>query len=237
MLNLRDSFGKTLPTEWNTQYDITVFKAGMAFDVNVDTTITLLYQKRETRHVTPMEFNNVSGQLTFNKGSLNLPLGLYVFDIQATNVHGTKFYPSLGRINVVDPTIDDMFTLEDKTNNAFSLTGAVTPMKALKVTLTKVSGQGDRPTFENYTRFHPIQYTDTAMICDFEVPPFPLAQYIDANGTNWNHLIYYRIPQQFIVIDGLTPHQYTSNVRIAFDIKLDGTCIVEFKMTDATRTP
>src|SRR5258707_9394494 len=135
-------------------------------------------------------------------------------------------------------------------------------MKALKVTLTKVSAtgdriilklvdkngspfkpsageiikRGDRPTFENYTRFHPIQYTDTAMICDFEVPPFPLAQYITPT-TNWGHLIYYRIPSQFILIDGLGAHQYTSNVRVAFDIKLDGTYIVEFKMTDATRTP
>jgi len=263
MVNLRDSSGKTLPTEWNTQYDITVFKAGMTFDVNADTTVALLNEKRETRHVTPMEFNNVSGQLTFNKGSLNLPLGIYVFDIQATNVHGTKYYPSLGRINVVDPTIDDMFNLEDKTNNAFDASGNVTPMKALKVTLTKVSSEGDRiilklvdkngnpfnpsageiikrgdrPTFENYTRFHPIQYTDTAMICDFEVPPFPLAQYVDVNGTNWNHLIYYRIPSQFVNVDGLTPHAYSSNVRIAFDIKLDGTYIVEYRMTDATRTP
>lgn len=210
-----------------------------------------------------MEFNNVSGQLTFNKGSVNLPLGIYVFDIQASNVHGTKFYPSLGRINVVDPTIDDMFQLEDKTNNAFSdATGAVTPMKALKVTLTKVSAQGDRiilklvdkngsafnpsageiikrgdrPTFENYTKFHPITYNDTSMVCDFEVPPFPLAKYVTPT-TDWGHLIYYRIPSQFVLIDGLGAHQYSSNVRIAFDIKLDGTYIVQFQMTDATRTP
>jgi hypothetical protein len=263
MLNLRDSFGKSLPAQWNTQYDITVFKPGMTFDVNTDTTVALLNQKREPKHVTPMEFNTVSGQLTFNKGSVNLPLGIYVFDIQATNVHGTKFYPSLGRINVVDPTNDDMFQVEDNTNNAFDASGAVTPMKGLKVIFTKVSAEGDRiilkltdkngspfdpkageiikrgdrPTFENYTRFHPIQYTDTAMICDFEVPPFPLAQYIDVNGTNWNHLIYYRIPSQFVVVDGLAAHQYTSNVRIAFDIKLDGTYIVEYRMTDATRTP
>lgn len=263
MMNLRDSSGKGLPAEFNTKYDITVFKAGMSFNVDTDTTIDLLNLKRETQHVTPMEFNNVSGRLTFNKGSVNLPLGIYVFDIEATNVHGTKFYPSLGRINVVDPTDDDMFQLEDRSNNAFAdADGSVTPMKALKVIFTKVSAQGDRiflkltdkngspfnpsageiikrgdrPTFENYTKFHPIMYNDTSMICDFEVPPFPLAKYVTPT-TDWGHLIYYRIPSQFILIDGLAAHAYSSNVRIAFDIKLDGTYIVEFKMTDATRTP
>jgi len=265
ILNLRDSSGKELPKEWNTKYEIVAFKAGMTFNVDEDTTVDLLNKKRETLNVTPMEFNTVSGQLTFNKGSLNLPLGIYVFDIQATNVHGTKVYPSLGRINVVDPTIDDMFQLEDKSNNAFldgDPTNKATPLKALKVTFTKVSAEGDRiilklvdkngnpfnsqageiikrgdrPTFENYTKFHPITYNDTSMICDFEVPPFPLSQYITPT-TNWGHLIYYRIPSKFCLIDGLAAHQYSANVRIAFDIKLDGTYIVEYKMLDVTRTP
>ena len=264
MLNLRDSSGKALAAEWNTKYNIVAFKPGMTFNVDTDTTVDLLNKKRETLNVTPMDFNTVSGQLSFNKGSLNLPLGIYVFDIQATNVHGTKFYPSLGRINVVDPTTDDMFGLEDNANNAFSdATGGVTPMKGLKVIFTKVSAdgariflklsdkngnpfnpsageiikRGDRPTFENYTKFHPISYNDTSMICDFEVPPFPLAKYVDAAGSNWNHLMYYRIPSKYVLIDGLGAHQYSANVRIAFNVKLEGTYIVEYRMPDATRTP
>lgn len=263
MVNLRDSTGKTLDPAWNTKYEITVFKPGMTFNVDTDTTVELLNKKREQKNVPPMEFNTVSGQLTFNKGSLNLPLGIYVFDIQATNVHGTKYYPSLGRINVVDPTNDDMFQVEDNSNNAFAdVDGSVTPMKGLKVIFTKVSAEGDRiflkltdkngnpfnpsageiikrgdrPTFENYTKFHPIMYNDTSMICDFEVPPFPLAKYVTPT-TDWGHLIYYRIPSQFVVIDGLAAHKYSANVRIAFDVKLDGTYIVEYRMPDATRTP
>jgi len=264
MLNLRDSSGKALAPEWNTKYDIVAFKAGMTFNVDTDTTVELLNKKRETLNVTPMDFNPVSGQLTFNKGSLNLPLGTYVFDIQATNVHGTKFYPSLGRINVVDPTTDDMFQVEDNANNAFYDLDAsqVIPMKGLKVIFTKVSAEGariflklsdkngnpfnpkageiikrgDRPTFENYTKFHPISYNDTSMICDFEVPPFPLARYVTPS-TDWGHLIYYRIPSQFVLIDGLAAHKYSANVRIAFDVKLEGTYIVEYRMPDAVRTP
>jgi hypothetical protein len=263
LLNLRDSSGKALPPEFTTKYDILAFKPGLTFDVDADTTIELLNKKREKRNVLPYEFNKLSGQLTFNRGALNLPLGIYNFDVRATNVRGTKYYPSLGRINVIDPTEDDMFKLEDNSNNAFSdANGAVTAMKGLKVKFTKVSAEGakiilklvdkngsafnsgagevikrgDRPTFENYTRFHPITYNDTSMVCDFEVAPFPLAPYVTPT-TNWNHLMYYRIPSQFVLIDGFTPHAYSANVRIAFSLKLEGTFIVEYKMTDATRTP
>ena len=263
MLNLRDSSGKELPAAFSTKYEVTAFKAGMTFDVDTDTTIDLLNQKRETKMVTPMDFNPVSGQLTFNKSSVNIPLGIYVFDIKAKNIHGTKNFPSLGRINVVDPTEDDMFQVEDQSNNAFSdATGAVTAMRPLKIIFTKVSTsgariilklsdkngspfnpsageiikRGDRPTFENYTKFHPITYNDTSMVCDFEVPPFPLAKYVTPT-TDWGHLIYYRIPSTFVNVDGLDAHKYSANVRIAFDIKLEGTYIVEYRMLDAVRTP
>lgn len=263
MLNLRDSAGGKLPEAFNTKYEVTVFKAGESFDVNTDTTIALLNAKRETLSVYPMDFNKTSGQLTFNKASLNLPLGIYNFDVKATNRTTTKVYPSFGVIHVIDPTEDDMFTLEDNVDNAADPAGAFTAMKTPVMKFTKVSAdgakiilkisdkngnpfnpkageiikRGDRPTFENYTRFHPIQYTDTAMICDFEVAPFPLAPYKDASGTNWNHLIYYRIPSTHVNFDNMTAGQYSANPRFAFSIKLEGTYIVEFKLPDAVRVP
>ena len=263
MLNLRDSTGGKLPAAFNTEYEITVFKAGQSFDVNTDTSIELLNKKRETKKVTPMEFNKVSGQLTFNRASINLPLGIYNFDIQATNIRGTKFYPSFGTIHVVDPTEEDMFTLEDYVDNVFSdATGESFAVQSPKVTFTKVSAEGariilmitdkngvpfnpkageiikrgDRPAFENYTRFHPIEYTDTSMICDFEVAPFPLAKYVDAT-TDWGHLMYYRIPSNHVTVDGYAAGQYSANPRFAFDIKLEGTFIVKFRLPDATRVP
>ncbi len=262
MMNLRDSSGEKLPEAFSTKYEITVFKTGQTFNVDTDTTIALLNEKRETINVEPMEFNTISGQLTFNRGSTNIPLGIYNFDIQATNRNGTKFYPSFGSIHVIDPTDDDMFLQEDNVNNAFAdLDGAVTAVKNPKLTFTKVSSEGariilkivdkngnpfnpsageiirrgDRPTFENYARFNPVVFTDTAMVCDFEVAPFPLAPYKDANGTNWNHLIYYRIPSNHITIDGLADGKYSANPRFAFTIKLEGTFIVQLQLTDAVR--
>ena len=260
MINLRDSAGGPLPDAFSKKFDITVFKEGQSFNVDTDSTLALLNAKRETISVAPMDFNETSGQLTFNKGSVNIPLGIYNFDVKATNRTGSKMYPSIGSIHVIDPTVEDMFTLEDNVNNAFDLAGVVTAVKNPVLKFKRVSAEGariilkitdkngvafnpkagevlkrgDRPTFESYARFNPVQFTDTALVCDFEVAPFPLAKYING-GTDWNHLIYYRIPETAIIMDGLTAGQYSANLRFAFVIKLEGTYIVEFRLPDAIR--
>lgn len=263
MLNLRyESDGKPAPKEFTEKYDVLMFKPGMTFDINTDTTVAELDKKREWKKVPPMEFNAVSGQISFNRGSANIPQGKFTFDLKATNVNGTKVFPAFGVINIVDPLPEDIFVQEDNVANAFhDVTGAVTPQKNPKLTFTKVSNdgariilkltdkngkpfnpkageiirRGDRPTFENYARFNPVVFTDTAMICDFEVAPFPLAKYVTPT-TDWGHLIYYRIPSQFVNIDGFTPGLYSVNPRFAFSLKMEGTYIIELRFTDATKT-
>jgi hypothetical protein len=261
MLNLRDSAGKAAPKEFFQSYEVLMFKPGMSFDIKTDTTVAELNKKREKKTVPPMDFNEVSGQVSFNRGSSNIPLGKYTFDLEATNVKGTKTFPAFATINIIDPLPEDIFVIEDNVANAFhDVTGAVTPMKNPKINFTKVSNdgariilklvdkagrplnpkagqiikRGDRPTFENYARFNPVNFTDTAMICDFEVAPFPLARYVDAT-TDWGHFIYYRIPSQFVTIDGFTPGLYSVNPRFAFTLKMEGTYIIEIRFTDVTK--
>jgi hypothetical protein len=261
MLNLRGENGSPAPKQFNEKYEVLMFKPGMTFDIKTDTTVAELNKKREKKTVTPMEFNPVSGQISFNRGSVNIPLGKYTFDLQATNSSTTKVFPAFGTINIVDPLPEDIFLQEDNVSNAFhNVTGVATPHKNPKLTFTKVSNdgariilkltdkngkafnpkageiirRGDRPTFENYARFTPVQFTDTAMICDFEVAPFPLARYIDAT-TDWGHLIYYRIPSQFATVDGFTPGLYSVNPRFAFTLKMEGTYIIELRFTDVSK--
>ncbi|MBE9583583.1 DUF5007 domain-containing protein [Mucilaginibacter sp. JRF] len=263
MLNLRSEDGSALPAEFNTEYEITLFKPGMSFNAETDTTIELLNQKRETVKRLPMEFNETSGQLTFNRASANLPLGRYVFDVEMTNPTGTKLYPSLATINVVEPTSDDLFTITDNVSNAFhDVTGVATPMKNPTITCTKVSNEGarailkmvdkngrtfnprageiiqrgDRPVFENYAKFNPVTLTDTAMICDFEIAPFPLTKYITPT-TDWGFLMYYRIPSQFVTIDGFpsTLGAFSVNPRWSWQLKLEGTYVIQVKFSDVTK--
>ncbi len=92
MLNLRGVDGSPAPKEFTTPYEILVFKDGLSFDAATDTTVAQLNAKRELKTVPPMSFNEVSGQLTFNRGSVHLPLGKYTFDVQFKNPTGTKLF-------------------------------------------------------------------------------------------------------------------------------------------------
>src|SRR5687768_1666095 len=146
MLNFRNkATGAPAPEEFETEYEVLVFKDGMSFNIDTDTTVALLDQKREIKKLKPMYFNETSGQLTFNKASGNLPLGEYAFDLQVNNVKGTKLFSSIAQINVLDPSGEDLFVIEDNANNAFSdASGAVTGMKTVKITCTKQSSDGAR---------------------------------------------------------------------------------------------
>ncbi|WP_447642540.1 MULTISPECIES: DUF5007 domain-containing protein [Chitinophagaceae] len=261
LLNLRDSLtGKPAPAEFNTMYDVTQFKTGESFNIDTDTTIELLNAKRETKSMYPYSFNEVSGQFVFNKASANLPIGMYVFDIEATNVHGTKLYPSAGYINVTDPMDDDLFTLTYSAASGFSdATGAATGVKVPKVTCTKQSNdgaiiilkivdkngqpfnpktgeiilRGDRPSFKTYSKFHDVVYTDTALVCNYEVAPFPLSKYVDAAGTDWGFLQYYRVPSQYVSMDAMpSTNGYSANPVVGFQLLLEGTYVVQVQMTD-----
>lgn len=263
LIDLRDKVtGKPAPEEFFTDYEVMVFREGMSFNVETDTSLAELNKKREIQKVKPMYFNENSGQFVFNKASVNLPVGEYVFDIEAVNVWGKKYFEQFGQITVADPDLEDIFTIEDNVSNVFNeATGVFTPHKNPVMKLTKQSGdgarlilkmadkngvafnpqaghiikRGDRPIFENYARFNPVTITDTAMICDFELAPFPLTNY-DDGVTNWGHLMYYRIPGQFAKVDGFPDSPGISvNPRFAFVLKLEGTYLLEIRFTDVTR--
>lgn len=263
MLNLRKEDGSPAPAEFSKEYDILVFKTGMNFDPETDVTREQLDKKRELVKRLPMYFNENSGQLTFNRASANLPLGRYIFDVEMTNVTGTKIFPKIATINVVDPGIDDLFVITDNVSNGFNdVTGVATPMKNPTITCTKVSNEGarailkmvdkngkvfnpkageiiargDRPIFENYAKFNPVIQTDTAMICDFEVAPFPLTKYVTPT-TDWGFLMYYRIPSTFIKsIDGFPASPgFSVNPRWSWQLKLEGTYVIQVKFPDVIK--
>lgn len=263
MLNLRKEDGSPAPAEFSKEYEILVFKTGMNFDAETDVTREQLDKKRELVKRLPMYFNENSGQLTFNKASANLPLGRYVFDVEMTNATGVKVFPKLATINVVDPEIEDLFVITDNVSNGFNdVTGVATPMKNPIITCTKISNngarailkmvdkngkvfnpkageiiaRGDRPIFENYAKFNPVIQTDTAMICDFEVAPFPLTKYVTPT-TDWGFLMYYRIPSTFIKsIDGFPASPgFSVNPRWSWQLKLEGTYVIQVKFPDVIK--
>src|SRR5918994_2174327 len=55
VVNFRDkATGASAPAEFNTDYEVLVFKDGMSFNIETDTTVALLNQKREMKKLKPM---------------------------------------------------------------------------------------------------------------------------------------------------------------------------------------
>lgn len=243
--------------EFYKEYPVYVYTASV--DPAVDTTIEQVNKKRELKQLKPFEFLS-SGQFLFNGATDSLPLGVtYEYDIEVSNVAGSKLYKNIATLTTIDPPLVTEMTTGC---NLFPDDGSATVSMGTPVmTVTRVSEsgasvilkltdkdgrpfnpkkgeiikRGDRPIFENYARFHPVEYTDTAMICNFEIAPFPLSKY-SSGGTNWNYLMYYRIPSDFLTVDKTISTKVGSvNPLFAFRLMKAGVYIVEIRMPKTTR--
>lgn len=258
LLDIRRVDTKKHADEFFKEYPVYVYTA--AVDPATDTTIELVNKKRELKKLQPFVFL-ASGQFVFNGATDSLPVDVtYEYDIQVSNVAGTKVYKNIGTLTTIDPPLVTEMTTGC---NFFPDDGSATvPMGAATMTVTRVSEsgasvilkitdkdgkpfnpkkgeiikRGDRPIFENYARFHPIEYTDTAMICNFEIAPFPLSRY-SSGGTNWNYLMYYRVPSTFLSIDkNLSSKIGSVNPLFAFRLMKAGVYVVELRLPKTTKT-
>lgn len=230
------------------------------FDVNTDTTVALLNKKRELQKVPPLEIMEKSGQLIMNEGSLNIPAGNYAFDVQVTNGSGVKTFKNISVIQMLDQPFEDKgggcaWFIDGTTTSGDIALPVMTYKKVsdegyqvrLKVVdknnmpfnpnLGELQKRGDRPLFETYAKFNPVQYTDTTMVCNYELTPFPILEY-----PGYGYLMYYRIPSNKVIIDpGVTPNvpgqTYNVNPRWAFRLLVKGTYEVTVKLPKVTRKP
>lgn len=260
LLNLRDkATGEPAPEAFFNSYEVLMFKSGQVFDATKDTTVELLNAKREVVRTPPFVFNEVSGQLVFNRSSANLPLGDYVFDVEMSNVRGTKLFPNFGEVKIVDPSLQDYFQVTYQAATGSDASETFFTTSAPQVTCDRISAEGarvilkivdkngnpfdpsagevirrgDRPTFESHVKFNPVVETDTALVCDFEVAPFPLTNYNDG-VTDWGYLIYYRIPSRYARVDNYSAALNVNPV-FGFRVLMEGTYVVTVRLPTVTR--
>ncbi|TWF41438.1 uncharacterized protein DUF5007 [Chitinophaga polysaccharea] len=256
ILDMRPVEGGKLPAAFNTKYPVWVFKDKMSFDPDTDTTIALLRAKQDSLQELPFEFNPVNGGFLFKAPSANLPNGVYEFDVKASNVNGSKVYKNLARLHIEDPEYIRMTEVPvvasyDSVTNTFptSLQGTmelrrVSPQgtqvmlkimdkngKLFNPKKGEVITRGDRPSFASYARFNPVVVTDTALITDYAIAPYP-AKLIPGYV---NYLIYYRIPAWFIKMDGAAPKAWSANPRFGFQILFEGTYEVIIHLPNVTK--
>jgi len=229
------------------------------FDPGVDTTIALLNSVRKLISAPCFDFNVHTGAFTFYNTTDSVPLGTYTYDIKATNEAGSKIYKNVSRFTLYDglPYENDgaasawfqdgtttsgtlatpQMTIERLSTNGDRVILKIEDKngKAFKPTNNEYIERGDRSSFRTFARFHPLTITDTALICDFELTPFPLIQ----GGQGYT--IYYRIPSNIAKIDpGLAPSSariYSVNPRFTFRLWQNGTYLVTIHLPDVTRDP
>lgn len=227
------------------------------FDPQKDTTVALLNTKRQKVTTPCFEFNEHTGAFTFYGTSIKVPLGTYEFDISASNQNGTKEYKNIGTITLIDEPpyhVGDggAAWFKDGTDANGDLGAPVVTIKKLSDEGTniilKIADQngryfnpskgeiirrGDRSDFQTYAQFHPLELTDTSMVCNFETTPFPLLQ------SAYGYLIYYRIPSKFVKVDaGYAPTAdpiYNVNPRFQFQIFQEGTYEVKVTIKHVNR--
>jgi len=229
------------------------------FDPAKDSTIDLLNSVRKLVNEPCFDFNVHTGAFTFYSTTDSVPLGTYTYDVKATNESGSRIYKDVGRFTLYDglpyendgaacawfqdgtTTSGDIGTpqmkIERLSTNGYRVMLKIedqngTPFKPSK---NEYIERGDRSSFRTFARFHPLTVTDTALICDFELTPFPIIQ--GAQG----YTIYYRIPSNIARIDpGITPagtRTYSVNPRFTFRLWQGGTYLVTIHLPKVTRDP
>lgn len=257
--------GQNVDTMFAHTYPVPIWTA--LYDPKTDTTLALINNKRRTVNIPAIAISPESGQITANFGALNIPGGEYQFDLQITNDAGTRIYPKIGDFILKDTTTYDAVpSLGTQYNKLFEVGNENVSQLAGNPTLTIVR-TGDTPNaitvqFEdkNGAFFDPskgeiarrpntgvnpvppylqtlqdyaISYTVTnnAMIFQYPFTPFPL----NSLGNGYN--IYYRIPTQFVHIDGQPDGKWSMNPRFPFRLYVPGAYTITMQFPDVTRVP
>lgn len=257
LLDIRRADTKKHADELDREYPVYVYTE--AIDPATDTTIEQVNKKRALKNQKPYTYLE-SGQWVFNGATDSLPLGVvYEYDIKVSNVAGTKIYKNFGTLTTVDPPLvteattgcnffpDDGSATVGMGSPVMNITRIQESGATVILKITDKDGKpfnpkrgeiikrGDRPTFESYARFHPVEYTDSTMICNFEIAPFPIAKF-SSGGTNFNYLMYYRLPSNYVSIDkSISTKVGSVNPLFAFRLMKAGTYLVEIKMPKTVR--
>lgn len=262
LLHAYDSTGKIVDTLFTRTYPVVTWTAN--FDFTTDSTDALVAAKQKIVQMPAISINPSNGAIEANSASLYFPTGTYVFDLQLSNNSGTEVLKHVVSITVLDQppyqSVPELGTVYDKlfqVGNESVVKSAATPIveiqrvadtpneivlkiadkngKAFNPLAGEVqkrpnSGVNPNPpylqTLEDYTKNH--SYTDTTMTFRFPIVPFPFSSL--GNGYN----IYYRVPTQFIHIDGFADDTWSANPRLPLRIFQFGKYTVTMHLPDIT---
>jgi hypothetical protein len=262
LAHIYDASGNIADTMFSKTYPVTIWTS--SYNTATDTTFDLINAKRSTAQLTPLQISETNGEIVANSATRFLPSGLYSMDLTITNVAGTQVLKKIVSFQLNDappfetaPAIGSVYdrlfmvgnesVVKSAKNPVFSIVRVAdspsvvifklldkngTPFNPKNGEIVKRPNSGLNPNppflqnFQDYT--HSYIATDTAMVFPFAFTPMPYVSL--GNGYN----LYYRIPTQFVHIDGFPDNTYSCNPRIPVRIWLPGTYNITMQFPDVT---
>ena len=261
LLDIRDKTTGKRAVEWFQQYDSYRFIAPLT---DTDTTMELFNKKIEYGKFLPFDFVASGGYFRFNTGTKNIPLGEYIFDLEVSNVKGTKQLLNAATIIVKEPIpyVIDASTQLGTAKDGTPTTHAYLPVTQRDVTVEKIGNEKNqvilKMVVKNGKPFNPKTTIQNRLLADGSVlndfttfALFDRVQYTDdamsynfgippypfKNAPVNGKTMYFWIPAQFVEIDQFPSAEYPRaalSVRVRIDIKVEGTWLITIKALNAT---
>jgi hypothetical protein len=83
-----------------TEYDIAVYKAEIR---STDTTLEMLNKKLGFAKYKPFNVNSIGGRIEVTPASVYADTGTYEFDLQVSNIAGSRTLPKIGKVRLTAP--------------------------------------------------------------------------------------------------------------------------------------
>jgi hypothetical protein len=261
LLDIRDKATGKHADVWFREYDSYRFKSPLSA---ADTTMEAFNKKIEYGKFPPFEFVASGGYFRFNTGTKNIPVGEYEFDLEVSNVRGSKTIKNAATIIVKEPIpyVIDASTQLGTARDGTPATHAYLPQTQRVVTVEKLSNEKNQVILKivdkNGKPFNPrtaIQnrlLADGSILNDFTTfALFDRTQYTDStmsynfgippypfkNAPVNGKTTYFWIPAQYVEIDqfpGVTNPKAALSVRMRIDIKVEGVWLITIKCLNAT---
>lgn len=96
LLAIRDKTG-AIATALTKEYEIPIYKGEI---LSTDSTLELLSKKLGIAMYKPFNVNELGGRLEVSPASMHVDTGTYEFDIEASNIKGTKLLNSIAKVRI-----------------------------------------------------------------------------------------------------------------------------------------
>lgn len=255
--------GKVVTDIFEKPYPIKIWTA--LHDPKVDKSIEQINAKMKDTVMGALRINKLSGAIEYNKHTLNIPKGVYTFDLEIKNSNGTRTYPKIGEFKIIDAPFYEIPAVRSTT--AMKV-GAETTTKSIPnnenhIKVTALDTIGNRITVrfldKNGAPFNPKageierrpnsgtaggflqtmqDYAMTTTLFDDRIEfTYGVVPFpLYTLGNGFNY--YYRIPAKYVKYDDsleLPYNTYSCNPRFSFRTYYKGNYTIDVIIPQVTR--